>query len=210
VEGDPMEGALLAFAGKVLGGARRGDWRRRDAIPFDSRHRYMAVLTEREGQRQIHVKGAPERVLGMCGGDLDTDLWHERADALAGEGHRVLALAAMPAEADGIDERALDGGLTLLGLVGLIDPPRAEAIAAVAECRAAGISVKMITGDHAGTAAQSAHRSGWSIRTACLPASNSTRWTIPASPMPCGRPTSSPAPRPSTSCAWSQRCSRTG
>jgi magnesium-transporting ATPase (P-type) len=165
VEGDPMEGALLAFAGKALDGARRSDWRRRDAIPFDSRHRYMAVLTERDGQRVVHVKGAPERVLGMCGatddgGGFDADDWHDRADALAGEGHRVLALAAMPAEGDEIDEGALDGGLVFLGLVGLIDPPRAEAIAAVAECRDAGISVKMITGDHAGTAGAIARQVG--------------------------------------------------
>ncbi|WP_209426066.1 cation-transporting P-type ATPase [Pararhodobacter sp. SW119] len=158
VEGDPMEGALLAFAGKTLAnGATRSDWARRDAIPFDSRHRYMAVLTERDGERAVHVKGAPERVLGMCtemAGDdgFDPDQWHARADALAAEGHRVLALATMRAEGDEIDERALDGGLTFLGLVGLIDPPRPEAIAAVADCRAAGISVKMITGDHGGTA----------------------------------------------------------
>ena len=165
VEGDPMEGALLAFAGKALGGAARGDWTRHDTIPFDSRHRYMAVLTERDGTRQVHVKGAPERVLGMCGalpdgGPFDPADWHDAADALAAGGHRVLALAAMPAEGAEIDEAALDGGLTFLGLVGLIDPPRPEAIAAVAECRAAGISVKMITGDHAGTAAAIAKQVG--------------------------------------------------
>ncbi len=165
VEGDPMEGALLAFAGKVLDGAKRADWTRHDAIPFDSRHRYMAVLTEKDGDRKVLLKGAPERVLEMCrtlpdGSDVDADAWFERADALAGEGHRVLALATMAAEGDGIDEKALDGGLTFLGLVGLIDPPRPEAIEAVADCRAAGISVKMITGDHAGTASAIAGQVG--------------------------------------------------
>jgi calcium-translocating P-type ATPase len=147
VEGDPMEGALLAFAGKVGAHAAR----RLDAIPFDSRQRFMAVLTEGPQGRVAHVKGAPERVLRMCCG-IDLHHWHDRADALARRGLRVLALAERPEAGDRIDAATLDHGLTFLGLVGLIDPPRPEAIAAVAECRAAGIRVKMITGDHAGTA----------------------------------------------------------
>ena len=148
VEGDPMEGALLAFSRKV--GGDHGQ-RRLDAIPFDSRHRFMAVLTDGPKERMIHVKGAPERVLRMCGG-IDLPYWHERAEALARRGLRVLALAERAETGDRIDAATLEGGLTFLGLVGLIDPPRPEAIAAVAECRAAGIGVKMITGDHAGTA----------------------------------------------------------
>jgi magnesium-transporting ATPase (P-type) len=156
VEGDPMEGALLAFAGKV---AVEPSARRLDAVPFDSRHRFMAVLTEGPGGRMIHVKGAPERVLRMCGG-ADYAHWHERAEAMARRGLRVLALAERAAPAGQIDPAALEGGLTLLGLVGLIDPPRPEAIAAVVECRAAGIRVKMITGDHAGTAAAVAAQIG--------------------------------------------------
>ncbi len=148
VEGDPMEGALLAFAGKVGGGDVA---RRLDAIPFDSRHRFMAVLTEGSEGRVTHVKGAPERVLRMCAGIALQD-WHERADALARRGLRVLALAERSETDTRIGASTLEGSLTFLGLVGLIDPPRPEAIAAVAECRAAGIRVKMITGDHAGTA----------------------------------------------------------
>ncbi|MGL4238654.1 HAD-IC family P-type ATPase [Tabrizicola sp.] len=149
VEGDPMEGALLAFAGKA-GGDHVA--RRLDAVPFDSRHRFMAVLTEGPAGRLTHVKGAPERVLRMCAG-LDYGHWHDRAEALARHGLRVLALAERVETHTRIDAKALAGGLDFLGLVGLIDPPRPEAIAAVAECRAAGIQVKMITGDHAGTAA---------------------------------------------------------
>jgi calcium-translocating P-type ATPase len=156
VEGDPMEGALLAFAGKV---AVDHTARRLDAIPFDSRHRFMAVLTEGPAGRLIHVKGAPERVLRMCGG-IDHAAWHDRAEALARQGLRVLALAECPGAGDDIDPVALEEGLSFLGLVGLIDPPRPEAIAAVAECRAAGIRVKMITGDHAGTAAAVARQIG--------------------------------------------------
>jgi calcium-translocating P-type ATPase len=156
VEGDPMEGALLAFSGKVVGDIAA---RRVDAIPFDSRHRFMAVLTDGASGRVIHVKGAPERVLRMCAG-IDLRHWHDRAEALARQGLRILALAERTEPSDRIDARAIEGGLTFLGLVGLIDPPRAEAIAAVAECRAAGIKVKMITGDHAETAAAIAAKIG--------------------------------------------------
>ncbi|MBL9050930.1 MAG: cation-transporting P-type ATPase [Tabrizicola sp.] len=156
VEGDPMEGALLAFAGKV--GGDHGT-HRLDAIPFDSRHRFMAVLTEGPQGRVTFVKGAPERVLRMCG-SIDMHHWHDRAEAMARRGLRVLALAERPEAGEHIDTAMLDHSLTFLGLVGLIDPPRPEAIAAVAECRAAGIRVKMITGDHAGTAAAIAAQIG--------------------------------------------------
>jgi len=157
VEGDPMEGALLAFAAKA--GQDHPAPPRLDAIPFDSRHRFMAVLTDGPDGRVTLVKGAPERVLRMCG-DIDRHHWHDRAEALARQGLRVLALAERAETGLRIDAEALDESLTFLGLVGLIDPPRPEAIAAVAECRSAGISVKMITGDHAGTAAAIAERIG--------------------------------------------------
>ncbi len=155
-EGDPMEAALLAFAGKV--GPITAQ--RRDAIPFDSRHRFMAVLADTpDAGRLLLVKGAPERVLPMCR-DIDAHAWHDRADALARDGLRVLAFAERQDTTDHIDPTTLDGGLTFLGLTGLIDPPRAESVAAVAECLSAGIRVKMITGDHAGTAAAIAARIG--------------------------------------------------
>lgn len=158
VAGDPMEGALLAFAGKVCGNHRH-DHRRLDAIPFDSRHRFMAVLTESMRGRTVYVKGAPERVLRMCG-DIDLKHWHQRAEAMAGQGMRILALADRQEPGETIAPASLEQGLRFLGLVGLIDPPRPEAIAAVAECRTAGIRVKMITGDHAGTAAAIAAQIG--------------------------------------------------
>jgi calcium-translocating P-type ATPase len=156
VEGDPMEGALHAFAGKA---AAVPEARRLDAIPFDSRHRFMAVLTDTPKGRLTYVKGAPERVLRMCEG-IDQHHWHQRAETLARRGLRVLALAERAETANRIDAAGLEGSLTFLGLVGLIDPPRPEAIAAVAECRAAGIRVKMITGDHSGTAAAIAAQIG--------------------------------------------------
>lgn len=156
VEGDPMEGALLAFAGKL--GAEITDRPRADAtIPFDARYRYMAVLHD----GMVLLKGAPEQVLARCrtqmGADgpqpLDRSYWDQMSADIARQGERVLALAQMPHPGGAFDHGTLGHGLTLLGLVGLIDPPRDEAIAAVTECHAAGIAVKMITGDHAGTAA---------------------------------------------------------
>jgi len=101
VEGDPMEGALLAFAAKAGGGDAAP---RLDAIPFDSRHRFMAVLTEGPGGRVIHVKGAPERVLRMCK-SIDLHHWHERAEALARRGLRVLAMAERVESSAQIDTR---------------------------------------------------------------------------------------------------------
>ena len=166
VAGDPMEGALLALAGRITGDGNDPfpGWTRRDAIPFDALHRFMAVLVEApQGEQAILVKGAPEAVLSLCadqyaadGGTepLDSPAWHREVEALAAGGQRVIAL--VQAEASGHDhslhQNSLKGKLTLLGLVGLIDPPRPEAISAVAECHAAGIRVKMITGDHAETA----------------------------------------------------------
>ena len=166
VEGDPMEGALRALAGKITGDgtAPFDDWTRRDSIPFDATHRTMATLDDDgAGRTTIHVKGAPEAVLALCGtqrtedggtAPVDADYWHRMVEKLAAGGQRVIAVATGAAEAgqDALRTTDLDGRLTLVALIGLIDPPRPEAIAAVAECRAAGIRVKMITGDHAATA----------------------------------------------------------
>jgi len=161
-----MEGALLAFADKA--GLSWNDeqkaWAHTDAIPFDSKHRFMATLHhDHRKQAFIFVKGAPERILAMCHeqrtkagatAPLNDAYWRERAETIAGQGQRVLALAAKPMKSQHavLEFGDVEHGLVLLGLVGLIDPPRPEAIAAVADCHAAGIRVKMITGDHAGTA----------------------------------------------------------
>ena len=158
VEGDPMEGALLAFAAKtgLDTDAIRAGWTRTDAIPFDSRHKFMATLYhDHEQHALILVKGAPENVLSMCGESLNQADWRQQAEAIACQGQRVLALASRAVSpAHTVLELAdVQGQLTLLGLVGLIDPPRPEAVAAIAECYQAGIRVKMITGDHASTAA---------------------------------------------------------
>jgi magnesium-transporting ATPase (P-type) len=167
VEGDPMEGALLSFSGKMDVDIRQAQatWSRTDAIAFDARHRFMATLNHDHQQHAcIFVKGAPERLLAMCANQrsadgatepLDTDYWSGRAEFIAGLGQRVLAFAvkAVPPTYTILEHADVEGSLTLLGMVGMIDPPRPEAIAAVAECHDAGIQVKMITGDHSKTAA---------------------------------------------------------
>lgn len=174
VEGDPMEGALKALAGKIGGqtSIASGAWRRLDVIPFDAAHRYMATLDrDPDGGVQIHAKGAPERILAMCSAQqrsdggvepLDTLYWTAKIDEIAAEGQRVIGLAygAAPEGCTELRPHDFDGRMTFVGLVGLIDPPRSEAVAAMTECHAAGIRVKMITGDHAGTAAAIARQIG--------------------------------------------------
>ena len=165
--GDPMEGALLALAGKIVPdlSAALSAWNRSDVIPFDAANRFMAVLIHaNDGQGWIYVKGAPEQLISMCrqqrtladqAAPQQAEWWLEEAEKLAGQGQRVLALAVKPAP-PGMQHLAiedLEQELIMLGLLGLVDPPRPEAISAVAECHAAGIRVKMITGDHKGTAA---------------------------------------------------------
>ena len=165
IDGDPMEGALLTLGVKAgIDAARlRGDVPRSDEIPFDARHRFMATLhRDRDDETFIVIKGAPERILDMCALErsgtgerpIDRQSWREAADRLAAEGQRVLAFATKPGRQDQRDLHFSDveNGAVLLGCVGFIDPPRAEAIAAVAECQKAGIRVIMITGDHAVTA----------------------------------------------------------
>lgn len=174
VEGDPMEGALLAMAAKagLEPGEAASDWTRTDSIPFDAGTRYMATLNhDHRGQAFIFVKGAPERLFDLCAAQragngqdrpLRRDELEEQVASMASDGQRVLALACKPVtpERTVLEHSDLEEGLVLVGLVGLVDPPRQEAIGAVAECRAAGIRVKMITGDHAGTAVAIARQIG--------------------------------------------------
>lgn len=155
VYGDPMEGALVTLAMKagIAIDEIRADWARIDEIPFDAAHRFMATLHRApEGGHVAFIKGAPEAILGMTG--ADGAAWERRIAEAASRGERVLAFGMKRLE--GTPERLaptdLGSGVELLGIMGFIDPPREEALYAIAECRSAGIAVKMITGDHVATA----------------------------------------------------------
>ncbi len=174
VQGDPTEGALLTAAAKA--GLDRehlqAEAPRVDSIPFESLHQYMATMHDLgEGRpRAVYVKGGVEVVLDRCTDALDANgkrlpLDREAVladvDRLAAKGLRVLAFAAreLPPGASRLAHDDL-AGLTFVGLQAMIDPPRPEAIAAVKACRTAGITVKMITGDHAVTASAIARQIG--------------------------------------------------
>ncbi|KAB7744285.1 HAD-IC family P-type ATPase [Nostocoides sp. F2B08] len=164
--GEPTEGGLLAFARKAGYDAGRGE--RVAELPFDSDAKVMATLDEIDGSRWLHLKGAPDRVLHLCVDEgvarrpLEREVWERRMAELSGRGLRVLAAAVRSADGStGVDRATVEaGGFTLVGLLGLLDPPRPEAVAAIAECQDAGIRVVMITGDHAGTARAIAERMG--------------------------------------------------
>jgi magnesium-transporting ATPase (P-type) len=175
VEGDPTEGALYPFASK-LGMDRATEQAaapRIDAIPFESEHKFMATLHKTiAGGEFLLVKGAPEVILEHCdrqqtaGGQavpLDHAYFMQASDRLAAQGERVLALAWLErpgVKAGHLGPLDLPKSLVLLGLIGLLDPPRKEAIEAVKECHRGGIRVTMITGDHKITAAAIARMLG--------------------------------------------------
>ena len=165
LEGDPTEGALLTLALKAGLDAtiEREALRRIDLIPFESQHRFMATLHhDLEGHSFIFLKGAPEQVMEMCDAEyvggkhrpLCHARWQQAIQDAAQQGFRLLAIATRSAanEQRSLGLADLHGGFALLGIFAIADPPREEAIRAVAHCRAAGIRVKMITGDYLDTA----------------------------------------------------------
>ncbi|HNZ12270.1 MAG TPA: cation-transporting P-type ATPase [Anaerolineaceae bacterium] len=159
IQGDPTEGALLVSARKAGLSLEAGDYPARlDSIPFDSQHQYMATL---HADGMIYVKGAAEVLLERCNGAMDasgnvitcgSDVFRSALEQMAARGLRVLAFARL--EKPGAKQITFEDitGLTLLGLQGMIDPPRPEVIDAIKASQRAGITVKMITGDHALTA----------------------------------------------------------
>ncbi|WP_407666455.1 cation-transporting P-type ATPase [Mycobacterium pinniadriaticum] len=173
VVGDPTEGAMLAVAAKA--GLDRDELTtalpRLDVIPFNSERQYMATLHRDAGDDHVILaKGAVERVLQLCdnqmsadgtAGPLDRSEVSRAAETLSSRGLRVLATAVRAASGpDDFGEQALPGSLTLTGLQAMLDPPRAVAASAVSACHTAGITVKMITGDHAATASSVATKVG--------------------------------------------------
>ncbi|MBS3965113.1 MAG: cation-transporting P-type ATPase [Methylomonas sp.] len=176
IEGDPTEGALLVSAHKA--GLHREPVEqthpRLDAIPFESAHQFMATLhhNQTENARHIYLKGSVESILKRCETvfdanlnpvALDADAIQQQVNELAARGLRVLAFARGTrnnGDAPQVNHEHVITGLTFLGLQAMIDPPRPEAIEAVARSRQAGVHVKMITGDHIGTATAIARQIG--------------------------------------------------
>jgi magnesium-transporting ATPase (P-type) len=171
-EGDPMEAALIVLARKAEFDreTEAKELPRTDEIPFASERRYMATLHhDHKGNHFVYVKGAPERLLAMCSKelhgdelrDLDPEQWQAWADEIADRGQRLLAAARKDVgEMSELSEEEVESDLVFLGFFGLIDPARDEAIRSVEICHDAGIRVKMITGDHAKTAAAVARELG--------------------------------------------------
>jgi potassium/sodium efflux P-type ATPase len=171
IEGDPTEGSLLVLASKLGLSVDALDRHcpRTDAIPFESELQYMATLHhDHSGHARIYLKGSPEAVFPRCAHEwhsdqpLDTARWQQAASKMAAEGLRVLAVAERPWEPDDtvLEFEDTEQGFALLGLVGMSDPPRREAIESVGKCHAAGIRVIMITGDHVDTARAIARQIG--------------------------------------------------
>src|SRR5215472_8560020 len=162
VIGEPTEGALRTLG--QMAKFERKDYQRLAVVPFESENKFMATLDRVPGNGlRILLKGAPDRLLSRCAEEraangetqpLDRAFWENQIDGLGSQGLRVLAAANREVKEDKGDLTIedLDKDLVFLGLVGIIDPPRPEAIEAIAACKEAGIRVKMITGDHAGTA----------------------------------------------------------
>ena len=157
IKGDPTEGALIVSAHKA---GITQELLRLDEIPFEPEQQYMATLHKGRGENIIYVKGSPERILKMCRhqlidgsiSPLSAEKILGKADDMAKDALRVLALAYKVADEDTPFAADSLNDLIFLGLQGMIDPPRKEAITAVRRCKAAGIRAVMITGDHIETA----------------------------------------------------------
>lgn len=173
IEGDPTEGALLVLGAKsgIILRELQQQMPRDDLIPFESEHRFMATLHhDHEGNGVVYVKGAIEAILPRCHwqlegentNPLDEAFWISQQEQIASQGKRTLALAMrhIPDEHRTLHFDDINSSLILLGVVGIIDPPRDEAIEAVKKCHRAGINVKMITGDHVITATAIAMQMG--------------------------------------------------
>lgn len=174
IQGDPTEGALIVAAAKagLSQDVLERDFPRIDALPFESQHQYMATLHALDAETTvIYVKGSVESILArcetICGSDLqpqplDKERIHQEVEAMAAQGLRILAFARkrQPAVSQSVNHDNVAEGLGFLGLQAMMDPPRQEAITAISACQMAGIQVKMITGDHAATAAAIARQIG--------------------------------------------------
>ena len=160
IKGEPTEGALVTLYHKAQ--MEHRELTRIRTIPFDSEYKYMATLADYPNKRLIMIKGAPDRLLDMADFDFSNDttqpidraFWEAMITKLAQQGQRVIGAAykLVDKSVTEIEHHDIHDGIVFLGLAGIIDPPREEAIDAITACNAAGIRVKMITGDHVETA----------------------------------------------------------
>ena len=178
IEGDPTEVALITASAKA-GLSREAieqDSPRVDTLPFESQHQYMATLHDARAQSEslIYLKGSVESVLSRCDAasgaglevePIDKERIQRQVEEMAASGLRVLAFArkVLAPRSQSVAHADVSEGLTFLGFQAMLDPPRPEAIAAIAACQKAGIQVKMITGDHVATAAAIARQIGLSV-----------------------------------------------
>ncbi len=174
ISGDPTEGALIISAKK------RGfdpekvkqEYRLIDIVPFESERGYMATVHENKGKKIVFVKGAPEKIFSMfksvcyISGEVETCYSEQLLDvahSLASEGLRVLAMAykELPFEVQEITHKDVEqGGLIFAGYQAMMDPPRPEAVVAIAQAKKSGIKIVMVTGDHSSTAKSIAEQIG--------------------------------------------------
>lgn len=160
VKGDPTEGALITLYQKA--DVDHIPIERKSTIPFDSEYKYMATLVENADHNIIYIKGAPDRLLDMAEKEkskageqkFDRCYWESKITELAQKGQRIIGAAYKIVDKGvvGIEHDDIHNGIVFLGLAGIIDPPREEAVEAIRLCSEAGITVKMITGDHVDTA----------------------------------------------------------
>ncbi|MEO1062960.1 MAG: cation-translocating P-type ATPase [Actinomycetota bacterium] len=169
--GDPTEAALLSAFAKVAGGIGLDPTERQGEVPFSSSRKRMTVVIEEEGRHRALTKGAPDVLLDRCTHELVGDepvlltaerraRWNDEIDGLAGAALRTMAMAERWLDPDQPIDEEIEHDLVLLGVAGIIDPPRPEVTDAVAEAHAAGIGVVMITGDHPATAREIAAQIG--------------------------------------------------
>lgn len=158
ITGGPTEGALKVLAAKASLPAV--DSELRSKIPFDSQYKYMATHFSVAGEEQVLVTGAPDVLFALCQYQQEStgihaferDYWEREMARYAREGLRMVAAAWKPASDEALTHDNLNDGLIFLGIAGMMDPPRPEAVDAIHTCQRAGIRVKMITGDHPETA----------------------------------------------------------
>ncbi|MFE0441271.1 HAD-IC family P-type ATPase [Aerococcus sp. NPDC058936] len=158
INGEPTDGSFLTLYHKVFAYPEQTDYTELDMLPFDSDNRYMAKLVTNHAQERIlFIKGSPDKLFDMVKKQdphFDQSFWSDHVRRLSKEGKRVVAVGyqLINQETTTIHDQILDQGIQLLGIAGIIDPPREEVIASLKEMNQAGVHVKMITGDHPLTA----------------------------------------------------------